>query len=312
MNETPDAYVSRILGYIGGEDPLNVLSSTAARLRSLVVGRTREELSHRPDPSRWSTIQILAHLADAEVVAGWRLRSILAATAVSLQPFDQNAWASTFRYADADPFESLQLFESSRLSNLSLLRRVDPALHGNYGMHAERGKETITHLIRLYAGHDLNHLAQIERLLGELPPPVFRPAQLREPVEAKAVSLLDIRVGTIEGVEAVEGSRKLAALRVNFGDHHRTILAGILQERPALETLLGRQALFVLNLPPEADGGSDLGGHALRPRLRRWRPARPRRTRVPGSERYPSRLTLGSWQVDHRHWELTAPVPADI
>jgi hypothetical protein len=43
---------------------------------------------------------------------------------------------------------------------------VDPALHANHSLHAERGKETIEHLVRLYAGHDLNHLAQVERLVA--------------------------------------------------------------------------------------------------------------------------------------------------
>ena len=83
-------------------------------------------------------MQIVTHFADCEVVAGWRLRSIIAANGVPLQPFDQNAWAATFRYGDSDPVESLQLFEASRAANLSLLRRVDPALHANFGMHAEQ------------------------------------------------------------------------------------------------------------------------------------------------------------------------------
>jgi hypothetical protein len=165
MNETPDAYIARILAFVGDQDPLTILSSTGRRLRALIAGRTREELARTPDPSRWSAVQIIAHLADCEVVAGWRLRSIIAANGVTLQPFDQNAWAATFRYSDSDPLEALQLFEASRTANLSLLRRVDPALHANFGMHAERGKETVVHLIRLYAGHDLNHLAQLERQL---------------------------------------------------------------------------------------------------------------------------------------------------
>ncbi|MCA1562288.1 MAG: DinB family protein [Acidobacteria bacterium] len=165
MNETPAAYVTRILSFVGDRDPLMILSSTAPRLRALIAGRSREELSRTPEPSRWSALQILTHLADCEVVAGWRLRSIIAANAVPLQPFDQNAWAETFRYGDSDPLESLQLFEANRVANLSLLRRVDPALYANFGMHAERGKETVVHLLRLYAGHDLNHLTQLEGLL---------------------------------------------------------------------------------------------------------------------------------------------------
>lgn len=164
-SETAQDYISRILGNVGSEDPWQVLQSTPGRLRQLTHGKSAARLAGTPDTGRWSVVQILAHLADAEVVAGWRIRSILAADGVAIQPFDQDVWASTFKYADTDPGESLDLFEATRRSNLSLLKRVDPALHANHGLHAERGKETITHLIRLYAGHDLNHLHQIEKLL---------------------------------------------------------------------------------------------------------------------------------------------------
>lgn len=164
QNETAAHYIERILGNVGEQDPWQVLATTAGRLSDLTAGRSRADLAHSPGPSRWSVVQILAHLADAEVVAGWRLRSILAWDGVPIQAFDQDRWADAFRYADTDPVESLDLFEVSRRANLSLLRRVDPALHANHGLHAERGKEPITHLVRLYAGHDLNHLRQIEAL----------------------------------------------------------------------------------------------------------------------------------------------------
>ena len=170
-NETPQAYTARLLGNVGEADPWTVISSTARRLRDLIAGRTVEELSRTPDPSKWTVVQILAHLADAEVVAGWRFRSILAWDGIPLQPFDQDAWATIFRYAETDPFESCQLFEVNRASLLALLERVDRERHANHGMHAERGRETIEHLIRIYAGHDLNHLRQIEALVAQPPPP---------------------------------------------------------------------------------------------------------------------------------------------
>jgi hypothetical protein len=163
-NETAQHYIDRILGHVADRDPWQVLATTAGRLRQLTAGRSRSALAHTPDPSRWSVVQILAHLADAEVVAGWRLRSILASDGVPIQPFDQDRWADAFKYADSDPEESLALFEAARRANLSLLRRVDPGLHANHGLHAERGQETVTHLVRLYAGHDLNHLRQVEVL----------------------------------------------------------------------------------------------------------------------------------------------------
>lgn len=164
QNETAQQYIDRILSNVGEDDAWQVLSSTAERLRKATAGRPSAELFMAPAPGRWSVAQILAHLADAEVVAGWRLRSILAHDGVPIQAFDQDRWAEAFRYAQCEPADSLAQFEANRKANLLLLRRVDPSLHANHGLHAERGKETVTHLIRLYAGHDLNHLRQIEAL----------------------------------------------------------------------------------------------------------------------------------------------------
>ena len=165
MKETPHEYIDRILSNIGDADSWQILASTASRLRDAVAGRSEPELSRTPAPGRWSVRQIVAHLADCEVVAGWRLRSILATNGTVLQPFDQNRWAEVFRYEDAPISEALDLFEASRRANVRMLRSVDPALLDNFGMHAERGRESITHLVRLYAGHDRNHLRQIEALL---------------------------------------------------------------------------------------------------------------------------------------------------
>ena len=166
MPETPQEYIARLLAHVENKDAWMVLESTPARLRDLTAGRRREEIARQPSPGRWSVLEIVTHLADAEVVGAWRFRSVLAADGTPLQAFDQNVWADAFRYPDSDLAESLDLFEANRRATLSLLRRVDPALHTHHGLHAERGRETITHLIRLYAGHDLNHLAQIEQILS--------------------------------------------------------------------------------------------------------------------------------------------------
>jgi DinB superfamily len=166
MAETAQQYIDRIVSNVGDRDPWQVLASSAHRLRELVVGRSNTELATQPAPGRWSVRAILAHLADCEVVTGWRLRSILAVNGVPLQAFDQNRWADAFKYEETPVADSLDLFEVSRRANLRLLRAVDPAALEHHGMHAERGRETITHLLRLNAGHDLNHIRQIERLLA--------------------------------------------------------------------------------------------------------------------------------------------------
>jgi hypothetical protein len=166
MSETAQQYIARILSNSAGQDGLTVLAATPARLKALLDATPRERWTTRPEPQRWSAGEVLAHLADAEIVAGWRIRSILATDAAPLQPFDQDEWAAAFRYDVADPAESLALFSAARESLLSLLKRVDPARREHHGLHAERGKETIAHLIQLYAGHDLNHLQQIEEIVG--------------------------------------------------------------------------------------------------------------------------------------------------
>jgi hypothetical protein len=166
MVETAAQYIARILSHVEGQDGLAVLGATAGRLKVLLDSSPRDRWTRPPASGGWPAAAVLAHLADAEIVAGWRVRSILATDATPLQPFDQDAWADAFKYAGVDPAESLATFSAVRASLLSLLARVDPSRHGHHGMHAERGKETIAHLIRLYAGHDINHLKQIEALVS--------------------------------------------------------------------------------------------------------------------------------------------------
>jgi hypothetical protein len=166
MAENPLQYRDRILSNVGERDPWDVLTTTPSRLRQLVSGHSEQDLARKPAPGKWSAREIVAHLADCEVVIGWRLRTILASSGATLQPFDQNRWAEVFQYEKAPINESLDLFEVSRRSNLRVLQTVDPSLLENFGMHEERGKESASHLIRLNAGHDLNHIRQVEALLG--------------------------------------------------------------------------------------------------------------------------------------------------
>ena len=159
--ETAPQYVQRILSNIEGKDPIQVLGATAGRLRAIVRDTPLATLRRRPAPDKWSPVEIIAHLADVEIAASWRMRSILAHDGVPTQAFDQDEWVRNLRYEATDPAESIDLFDAARTANLRLLRRVDPKRLENHGMHSERGRETVAHLIRLFAGHDLNHLAQL-------------------------------------------------------------------------------------------------------------------------------------------------------
>jgi DinB superfamily len=164
MKETPQQYVKRILGYVEGKDPLKIQKSTAKKLQKLIKPLSRKQLRRRPAPEKWSIAEILAHLADTEVVGSWRMRLIMGSDGTPILGFDQDVWAKTFAYADRDPKHSLKVFRVLRENNLSLLKSIPPKLWEYHGMHSERGKETIAHTVRMFAGHDLNHLQQIEKI----------------------------------------------------------------------------------------------------------------------------------------------------
>jgi len=92
------------------------------------------------------------------------MRLILAQDRPSITGFDQDLWADRLDYANSDPNESLEMFAVLRRDNLRLISRATPADLQRVGVHAERGEESAGYMVRLYAGHDLMHLAQIERI----------------------------------------------------------------------------------------------------------------------------------------------------
>jgi len=168
MQETAEQYIQRILGYVQGQDAIKVQRATAGKLKKLVRGLTPKQLKWRPEPAKWAIAEILAHLADTEIVASWRMRSVIGENGITIQPFDQDAWASVFQYSKREAKRSLEIFQVLRENNLALLKEIPRETWDNYGMHLERGKETIAHLTRMFAGHDINHILQIERIVKQL------------------------------------------------------------------------------------------------------------------------------------------------
>jgi DinB superfamily len=165
MKETVQEYIQRIQGKIAGKDPIRTQTETAKRLTGLLKRGTSAKLKKRPAPDKWSVVEILAHLADVEMVTGWRLRSILGSPGTSIQAFDQDAWAAAGQYAKRDPRKSLEQFRVLREANLVLLKSLSPEQRKLFGLHAERGEESIERLTQMIAGHDINHLEQIESIL---------------------------------------------------------------------------------------------------------------------------------------------------
>ncbi len=167
MNETPQQYTQRVLGYIEGKQPLAVQAATAKKLARLLKGVPTGKLRKRPGTGKWSVSEIVAHLADAEIVGGFRMRLILGAPGTPIAAFDQDSWVTSGHYDKRDPRKSIEQFRVLREGNIAMLKSLKPEQWQHYGMHSERGQETIEHIVRMFAGHDINHLRQIESILGK-------------------------------------------------------------------------------------------------------------------------------------------------
>ncbi len=167
MKETPQQYTQRVLGYVEGKKPLAVQAATANKLARLIKGVPVSRLRKRPTPDKWSVSEILAHLADTEIVGGFRMRLILGAPGTPIAAFDQDRWVSSGHYDKRNPRRSVEQFRTLREANLALLKSLTPDQWQHHGVHSERGVETIDRIVHMFAGHDLNHLLQIERILAK-------------------------------------------------------------------------------------------------------------------------------------------------
>ncbi|PYO95810.1 MAG: hypothetical protein DMD60_12650 [Gemmatimonadetes bacterium] len=166
MKETPQEYIQRILSYVTGQDPLEIQVRTPKELDRLIKAASASRLHQRPAPGKWSIAEILAHLADVEIVVSWRIRAILGAPGTPMQPMDQDGWVTAGHYDKRDPRKSIELFRVLREANVALFKTLTPEQWKHHGIHAERGVETVEHIVRLYAGHDVNHIRQIEQILA--------------------------------------------------------------------------------------------------------------------------------------------------
>jgi uncharacterized damage-inducible protein DinB len=157
-------YAGAILDLLGSREPLDVLRETPGLAGRAMAGLTMAQLRTPEKPGKWSIAQVLRHLADSDVVWGWRMRLILAQDRPPITGYDQDLWAERLDYANTDAAESLEAFSVLRRDNLRLIERATPADLQRVGVHSERGEESVGYMMRLYAGHDLLHLAQIDRI----------------------------------------------------------------------------------------------------------------------------------------------------
>jgi len=157
-----------IQSLLGERDPVEVLASTPSALRNVGSEVPAGSLTVPEAEGKWSIRHVLRHLADSEIAWSWRLRLTLAQDRPRLTGWDQDAWAGALLYADADAGEALETFDTLRRENVRLLRGVPEEALDRTALHEERGEESIRFMTKLFAGHDLLHLRQIERIRGAI------------------------------------------------------------------------------------------------------------------------------------------------
>jgi hypothetical protein len=160
------AYIDGTLALLGDSDPLTVLREGPSAFEELMNGSSPEDLRRPEAPGKWSAAALAQHMADSETTWAYRLRMVLAHDRPTLAGYDQDAWAERLRYMDADPAEALTRFGVVRRANLALLESLAPQEWDRVSVHSERGEESVEHMTRLYAGHDLVHRRQMARILG--------------------------------------------------------------------------------------------------------------------------------------------------
>jgi hypothetical protein len=164
-------YVRALLDLLGSRNPIEVLEELLPWLDQRIRGASEAVLRRPEKPGKWSTLMVIQHLADSDLVAGFRIRMMLTEERPVLQGYDQDRWARELRYEEVTLSQAIDQLRGLRTANLDLWARLTATQLQRVGLHSERGPESAGHLIRLMAAHDLVHRRQIDRILAALATP---------------------------------------------------------------------------------------------------------------------------------------------
>ena len=159
---------------LAGQDPAQVLRETPARLAELLRPLSAEAIERKPGANKWSIRELLCHLADCELAWGFRLRitygasdaqgSVSEQAGPGLQAFDQDAWSRAYEGSCYTTATARSTWSALRQWNLALIEGLSEADKAKPATHPELGPMSLWHIVEIAAGHDLHHLAGLEKL----------------------------------------------------------------------------------------------------------------------------------------------------
>ena len=164
----PRAYVDHMLALVGDRDPVALLAGGPDRLAQAASGLSETGARRAPGPGAWSPLQVLRHVADSEIVYGYRLRLVVAADRPAIPGYDPDAWADRLPYHHGTVADALADHAGARDTTVRWLRALDDDQWDRVGVHSERGDESVRRIATLLAAHDLAHAGQIERARAAL------------------------------------------------------------------------------------------------------------------------------------------------
>ena len=150
------------------QNHLDAAEKSPKDIAAAVSGLSDEVLRYKPSSDKWCVLEILGHLADVDIVYGYRLRQMLADNKPIIAPLDQDAWARNLNYLDSPPSELVAFYGLARHHNMRLLRTLRASDLSKSAFHPEiQGNVTVADLVERMGGHGAAHLQQIERLKAE-------------------------------------------------------------------------------------------------------------------------------------------------
>lgn len=148
---------------LGSREPVSVIAETPARLADVIGKLSAEQIEQQPAPGKWSVREIVAHLADCELAFGFRLRQAAAGIEM-IQPFDQAEWARN--YGGYEFHAALTTYHALRAWNLAFIGSLTAEQKARQVTHPERGTMPAWTIVETMAGHDLHHLAGLQKTLS--------------------------------------------------------------------------------------------------------------------------------------------------
>jgi uncharacterized damage-inducible protein DinB len=130
----------------------------AKSLRQAVAGMSREQLVARPVPGKWSSLEVVCHLADFEPILADRMKRVIALDNPSLLGADENRFAAALAYQDRDIEEELAIIERTRGQLARILRKLPAEAWNRAGVHNERGPRTLEQLLSGAVNHIPHHV----------------------------------------------------------------------------------------------------------------------------------------------------------